>query len=275
MNASALLDLLACTVCRSPLAESEGGAALRCTSCGHRFPVVEGRPVFIENPDEVEVRPPDHVSNALNDEIHAWISGRGGTVLHLGAGATDQRFDNCVEGEYAIFRNTDVALDAHRLPFCDNAFAGVLTLNTFEHLRDPPAAAAELRRVMRPGAEIWLQTAWLQPLHEAPVHFYGATEFGLREWFDGFTIDAVTVPANMNPCYAVSWLASDLLGVIEHHLGPEERERFGQLTLAELREFWINRDYAGPVWSTTSRLPEIAQRQCSAGFELRARKPFE
>lgn len=271
MISAALLDLLACPDCHDTLVEGDG--VLRCTSCDRTYPIRDGRPVFIDDPDSVEIRPVDHISNSINDDVEQWIAGHDGFVLHLGAGATDVRFDNCVEGEYAIFRNTDVALDAHKLPFRDDAFAGVLTLNTFEHLRDPPTAAAELLRVMRPGADIWLQTAWLQPLHEAPVHFYGATEFGLREWFEGLDIEAVTVPGNMNPGFALSWITGEILGMVEHHLGPDVRAQLGSLTLDQVAEFWANPDYLGPFWASVVNIPEIAQRHAAAGFELRGRKP--
>jgi len=42
-----------------------------------------------------------------------------------------------------------------RLPFDDAAFDGVLNCGVLEHVDDPPAALAELRRVLRPGGRLF------------------------------------------------------------------------------------------------------------------------
>ena len=83
--------------------------------------------------------------------------------------------------------------DAHHLPFLDATFDAVVTFNTFEHLYDPPRAAAEIHRVLKPGGRLILQTAFLQPLHEPPHHYYNTTEFGLRRWFSDFEITRMHV----------------------------------------------------------------------------------
>lgn len=44
--------------------------------------------------------------------------------------------------------------DGHRLPFADRVFDAVLAAWVFEALADPEAAALELHRVMRPGAQL-------------------------------------------------------------------------------------------------------------------------
>lgn len=37
-----LLKILVCPECKAPVAEKEGGAALVCSKCGRRYPVVDG-----------------------------------------------------------------------------------------------------------------------------------------------------------------------------------------------------------------------------------------
>ena len=44
-----------------------------------------------------------------------------------------------------------------RLPFEDGSFDLAYSFNTFEHLHDPAAALAEMRRVVRPGGSIYLK----------------------------------------------------------------------------------------------------------------------
>lgn len=44
------------------------------------------------------------------------------------------------------------------LPFADNAFDGVVCVETIEHVRDVQLFVSEIRRVLRPGAGLWLTT---------------------------------------------------------------------------------------------------------------------
>lgn len=42
-----LLSILRCTLCLSPLVEEEAESRLRCTECGHLWPVLDGIPDMI------------------------------------------------------------------------------------------------------------------------------------------------------------------------------------------------------------------------------------
>ena len=46
--------------------------------------------------------------------------------------------------------------DAARMPFPDNIFDVIVSINVFEHINDLPTALAECKRVLRPGALIFL-----------------------------------------------------------------------------------------------------------------------
>ena len=127
-----------------------------------------------------------------------------GWILNVGAGGTLVKLENCVEAEYSIFRNTDVVTDAHHLPFADAAFDAVVSFNTFEHLYDPNAAAAEISRVLKPGGRLIVHTAFLQPVHEPPHHYYNVTEYGLRKWFEAFDISSVSVSENFQPAHVLA-----------------------------------------------------------------------
>lgn len=78
-----------------------------------------------------------------------------------------------------------VELDAAavgNVPFADAAFDAVISSSVFEYLADPPAQAAELRRVLRPGG--WLLITVPDPRH--PVRVEEAAErarlFGAWWW---------------------------------------------------------------------------------------------
>src|SRR4030095_4083558 len=172
MNSDLAL-LLACSTCRSELIAT--ASLLRCANCGARFPIMDGIPVFLSDATEVATVPSAHTSNPMGAEFEEILARGDQRVLHLGAGSTERKYPGCIELEHKIFRHTDVVGDAHALPFRDSSFDWVFAFNVFEHLRDPARVAEEILRVLKPGGAFASHTAFLQPLHEAPRHFFNAT----------------------------------------------------------------------------------------------------
>lgn len=239
-----------------------------------RYQVLDGVPVLLPEPEEVVVKPLDHRSNEVPQALVEWLASFPGWTLNLGAGATEFVLPQSVELEHAVFRNTDVVGDAHHLPFADAVFDAVLCLNTFEHLREPHLAARELYRVMRPGSHLFLHTAFLQPLHEEPYHFYDTTEPGLLQWFRDFAIERCSVPPNMSPAMVLGWLATELI----HHSGMQAGKRAAELmkrsTLADWQRIWTDpTERSGSLWNLLEGLPEDVRKRFSAGFQLEAVKP--
>lgn len=265
---SEVADRLACPTCRHPVGVEAD--ELECTNCRRRFPLVRGVPVFTGKAGAVEVRPDDHESHQPSAGVLDAFVGCSQPWLHLGAGATKARYANSIELETAIFRYTDVVGDVAALPFADASLGGVLALNVFEHLEDPEASAEELFRVLEPGATVLIQTAFLQPLHADPFHYYNATEKGIERWFRRFDVQSIGIPGNFNPVFMFAWCASELL----HGLPDEVAGVLKDLTLEELASLW--RDPAlrcGEAWEAFFALAQERQRILAAGFELRAVRP--
>lgn len=266
-----LLPLLVCPSCQADL--SRGESELRCGGCGARYAVREGRPVFWPDADSVKVMSELHLSNPVPSDVLDWLTWFDGLVLNVGAGGSQIKFDNCIEMEACIFRNTDVVGDAHYLPFADETFDAVITFNTFEHLREPKQAAGEIHRVLKPGGRLILYTAFLQPVHEAPYHFYNTTEYGLRNWFDAFSITKVEVSENFSPAYVFGWLTTELLSAVEATQGREAAQQLAATPLAFWQSMWANPALRKhPIWQMLGRLPQEAQKRFSAGFHLEAVK---
>jgi SAM-dependent methyltransferase len=215
--------------------------------------------------------PDEHLSNQLPPECVEWLSDLDGWVLNIGAGGSVTRIPNCIELEYSIFRHTDVVADAHHLPFGDKCLDAVVSLNTFEHLIDPHQAAAEIRRVLKPGGRLMIRTAFLQPLHEPPYHFYNTTEYGLRHWFRDFDITEVTVSPNFQPAYVLAWLSSEILRAAEAAQGPAAAAELATSNLGSWRSVWedpLRR--SGPHFEALAQLPQELQKRFAAGFQMEA-----
>jgi SAM-dependent methyltransferase len=262
------LEILACPTCHHNLVAR--GPTLCCDRCGKSFPIVHGIPVFLPGP--VAIVPLEHESNALGAQFEEILERGEGLILHLGAGASVRRHPNCIELEHKIFRHTDVVGDAHTLPFREAIFDRVFAFNVFEHLREPALAAREIHRVLKPSGEVVLHTAFLQPLHEAPHHYFNATEFGVREWFRDFEIDGCEVSGNFSPGFMLGFVAAALLDALRESGAPAGAQRdVAGTTLGQWADFWRQRQQT-PCFETLLTLPPDLQKRVAAGFQLRARK---
>jgi SAM-dependent methyltransferase len=199
-------------------------------------------------------------------------------VLNVSAGGTAQQFNNVLEAEAAVFRHTDILVDAHCLPFADGAFAAILVMNAFEHYREPKRVAGELFRVLRPGGQVLIHTAFLQPLHEKPWHFYNCTRYGLEEWFKDFETERLHVSQNFSPGYSISWLASECELALRRHCSTEVADDFTNSSLGHLSSLWRGTEEtrsADLLWSALAQLPQEAQEGIAAGFEYLGRRPHD
>ena len=268
-----LVTLLRCPRCHRKVRIDGPGVVCEGPSM-HRFATQDGALIALPEDRDVVTMPVDHVSNQIDGEVLDWLDSLPGYSLNLGAGATTRRPSRCVELEYSVFANTTVVGDAHQLPFEDDVFDAVVSYNTFEHLADPAAAADEIYRVLKPGGSLRLQTAFLQPLHEEPAHFYNATEYGLRRWFSNFDIHDCFVPQNMIPPYALGWMSEVVLSAVGAELGPDERDLVAASRMQDWERSWLR----GPEdpWRPSvivDSLSQQGQHRACFGFELRASTP--
>jgi glycosyltransferase involved in cell wall biosynthesis/SAM-dependent methyltransferase len=273
-----LLPILRCPETGGKLEVGDSGC-LRSADGTRIWPLVAGRPNLFPGMDAPDLKPPTHVSNPLPESALALIrDAGGGLVLNLSAGGTIERPGNVIEVDCAVFRNTDVVADAHNLPFVDGVFQAAVVLNAFEHYRDPKRVARELRRVLRPGGRLLVHTAFLQPLHEAPLHFYNCTRYGLEEWFKEFETEALHVSDNFTPGHSISLLASECEAALREQVSPADADAFAATPMGQFVTLWRNPEQpraAHPAWRALDGLPPRAQEALAAGFEYVGRRPVE
>jgi SAM-dependent methyltransferase len=230
--------------------------------------------VLREGGDAPRIMGDEHASHGLPARAVAMIEQAQGFVLNLSAGGTPKRYDHVVEVEFAVFRHTDVVADAHALPFADNSFELVVAMNAFEHYHAPEKAAREIRRVLKPGGQVLLHTAFLQPLHEAPHHFYNVTRYGLERWFEAFETVDLTVTDNFNPLNALSWLTAEAEQVLRRDVSHEDAERFVGMTARDLIRLWNDPERSdSEAWRSFLKAPQSSLERIAAGFEYLGRKP--
>jgi glycosyltransferase involved in cell wall biosynthesis/ubiquinone/menaquinone biosynthesis C-methylase UbiE len=271
-----ILPILRCPVSKQKLAYNPEKSSLVSLDGMETWPIVAGRAVLSRDLPSPEIKNPEHISNELPDEALAIIRDTQGLVLNLSAGGSREKFDHVVEVEYAIFRHTDIVADAHSLPFDDECFDAVVVMNAFEHYREPHKVAAELHRILKPGGRIHIHTAFLQPLHEKPWHFFNCTRYGLAEWFKAFETERLDVSKNFCPNHTVAWIASELEAAFRQDVSPAVADAFRSASIGELVDLWRDpskRDR--PLWSDFEKISQANQEVAAAGFELVGRRRLD
>ncbi len=212
-------DGLRCPVCKQAL-DGADNAHLVCRDphCGRAFPVVDGRPVLI-NEDRSLFRIDDFVARKQTtfrrgDKFKTMVSrllpdtsvnlkaGRNymdfkrlilldakkPSVLIVGGGDLGQGLDAIIASDQIDFVQSDVALeprtelicDCHDLPFPDECFDGVIIQAVLEHVIDPYRCVHEIHRVLKPRGIIYVETPFMQPVHMGRYDFTRFTDLGLR-----------------------------------------------------------------------------------------------
>lgn len=182
------------------------GLQSRTTFRASRFPVIEGVPHFLPNGMLPLIRLIESGTTHPYSEVAKQIlSSCGGLVLDFGAGiqAPDRLRENVLNLDGVQFPYIDVVNRFKTLPFRSNVFDAVISQAVFEHLADPFETAREIYRVLRPGGRVLIDTAFMQPYHGDPDHYFNMTQAGLREVMEGFRIDDIGVRPYQNPSYGL------------------------------------------------------------------------
>lgn len=109
-----------------------------------------------------------------------------GPILDCGAGG--RTMPGVVGIDVVPHPNHTTLADALALPFADASFDLVLSQAVIEHVTDPQRYADEIVRVLRSGGLVYVEGAFLQPVHQAPAHFFNVTPFGLAHVFRALDI---------------------------------------------------------------------------------------
>lgn len=229
-----LLPLLACPHCQGSLVQHAN--VLQCQACSAQHSIKSGVPVLlpkgVQDPGAANLSEEDRVSRhpygQRAEEIiqqHA-----NGLVLDLGAGGKLDRRRNVVQIDIFRYPAVDVVSSADCLPFADNTFDAIISQAVFEHLQYPELAVREIRRVLKPGGLVKVDTAFLQPEHGYPYHFYNTTETGLLHWFRDFDIQWSGVEPHQHPKWALHWF----LGVYLNYVGKEQEKVLRSLPVGDL-----------------------------------------
>ncbi len=116
-----------------------------------------------------------------------------GRVLDIGGGAKNSYVHLFqTDGQLVESVNIDPKMEPtlvhdlnEPLPFGDAEFDTVISMNTFEHIRNDQVAIRESVRVLRPGGHIYISVPFMYRVHGSPFDFHRHTS----QWWSEFLIE--------------------------------------------------------------------------------------
>jgi SAM-dependent methyltransferase len=127
----------------------------------------------------------------------------GAVIVDLGAGGR-RITPGTIAIDYSPYPGTNVCSDAHRLGLRDASVDCVFSTGTFEHIADPPAALAEIRRVLKPGGLVHLEVPFVFPFHPDPLDNTRWTAEGLASFCARHGFEKVRQGTHMGPASALN-----------------------------------------------------------------------
>lgn len=251
--------LLACPSCGGEVLV-EDAAAFRCSLCARQFEKRRGVPLFHKEGEVVTSRLLEQgATNPLAAEYFEIIeSFSDGVILNLGAGnpRESEHYPHMLFHEVVHYSRTDVVSTYERLPYRDNVFDAVISLAVFEHLPRPWEMVEEIHRVLKPNGIVYVDTAFMQPLHADPSHWFNMTLEGVREIFKRFNHLDSGVQSYQKASFS---LRMQIETILDHLRSDKWRRRF-----EELRDL-LDEDF-------DSELDERGQQALAAGVFFKGRK---
>ncbi len=86
-------------------------------------------------------------------------------------------------GHSNMDKTPDKFYNGTTIPFPDNSFDAVICTEVLEHVAEPIKILNEIRRVLKPGGEIYLSVPFVWNEHEAPFDFQRFSRYGLQQLF--------------------------------------------------------------------------------------------
>ena len=134
-------------------------------------------------------------------------------ALVLDVGGGDRALDLPGYVNLDVDRSTKPVVlgDAHHLPFVENTFDVIISQSVIEHVRKPWVVADEIYRVSKKGGYVYVESGFMQPLHDCPGHFFNTTKEGLRLLFDNFHEISSGVQPHQMPSQAILWFLIEVI----------------------------------------------------------------
>ena len=132
-----------------------------------------------------------------------------------------------------------VSCDPQQLPFKDDSFDAVVTLDVLHQVLDPVACAEEIHRVLATKGVLYAESPFVQPVHQGAYDFHRFTPLGHRRIFRRF--EEFESGAGAGPGAALAWAWRSFMG----SLGTSRLTSFALRIGASFSSFFLH--YLDPI----------------------------
>ena len=124
------------------------------------------------------------IRRRIEKEAEKIFSNDNDKILDLGCG-DGPYYHKHIKGKIICFditktETTKIVGDADKLPFKENSFDKVISINSFYYLKNPFSVAEDVSKILKKNGKFVLVVPFFYPIHDIPADKYRFTEHGLR-----------------------------------------------------------------------------------------------
>jgi len=189
-----------------------------------------------------------------------------GPVLDLGSGHNSNVFPDfgTVKLDIFPFPNVDVVGYGENLPFKPDTFEAIISMSAFEHVQNPFLLAHNIKQTLAPDGELYIETAFLQPVHAYPNHYFNMTKQGLEYLCSDFDKIGSGVHIHQFPSFTLNWILKSWC----KKLNGKNKEDFLNVTVREILEEYSSNQFSRR-WMDTFSTEDLEELACGVYFHGR------
>jgi uncharacterized protein YbaR (Trm112 family) len=260
-----VLPALRCVRCGGHRLELTSQIA--CLDCNQTYPLHNSIPLMVLEPEKAlefdeDVVVENRYSSQWLELIH---DADDQMVLDLGSGNNPDPFDHVMKMDIFPLPNVDVVGLAENLPFRDGVFRTVISGAVFEHVCHPFEAIENVRRVLSTDGEVYIETAFLQPVHAFPNHYFNMSLSGLELLCSEFDHVKSGVQPHQMPSFMLRWVLQSWVAKLD---GANQAD-FLNTTVGQILQ-----EYSDNVFSTRwmESFSELDMQELACGVFFHGRK---
>ncbi len=153
--------------------------------------------------------------------------------LDLGAGLRVDPWRSTINAEIYDYPSTDLICWGNAVPLPDASLDYVICVAVLEHVPNPFEVANEIKRLLKPGGRAYISIPFLQHEHGYPSHYFNATRAGVRQLFEGLSVERQFLDHANHPLHAIKQMLWDYAT----GLAPGTADAFLNAKVAEILAF--------------------------------------
>jgi SAM-dependent methyltransferase len=218
-------QVLQCPECRDILISEIESQQLVCTGCGQVVKSFQGKPVFIEIPENISVTEfrqrgegkgtPWRQANWRFLESRIDQLPGDALVLDVGSGRGDFSEIIALRRSLALdiypYPEVDIVCDLTQVnPFKENCFDAIVLMNVLEHVFDSKVFLKELAKLLKPGGQLLVAVPFLLKVHQAPFDFVRYTQFAFERLGKASGLNVELLEGYYDPMFLVEQGSNNL-----------------------------------------------------------------